>query len=197
LDSLSGATPSIVTSMRSVRGDVERIAAVLGTVDSVLGNIGRLPGVPNYAPDQPLASTVLGLRPELDALIDGLVAVDTAVQQIDRDAGPLTARLATLRADLGALRTDVADAERLLAEYQGSTLEAQVLARRTRSGLARDLTETRVLVVLAGVVFLVGQVVPLTLRRLLLDAGPPVDPPVDSPAPDRSADSPAEAPAQG
>jgi hypothetical protein len=74
--------------------------------------------------------------------------------------------LRNLQTNLAALRTDVSNSRTLLSEYQATAQRAQRVASSVRTDLGNDLTKTRILIVVAGLLFIVGQIVPLALSRL-------------------------------
>ena len=166
LDSLATATPALTTGTVAVRDNIERIAGVVDTLESVIGAFGRLPGVPDYEPDESLAAALRRLRPDLDPIIQALTAISSGVAQLDRDAQPLVLDLRNLQTNLGALRTDVSNSRTLLSEYQSTAQRAQRVASDVRTDLGSDLTGTRILIVVAGLLFILGQIVPLALSRL-------------------------------
>ncbi|MEO5839358.1 MAG: hypothetical protein ABIQ73_07545 [Acidimicrobiales bacterium] len=166
LDTLATATPSLTNGMVSLRDNIEQIAAAVQILEGVIGAVGRLPGVPDYDPSVSLATSLRRLRPDLDPIIQALSGINTSVGQLDRDVQPLVTDLRNLQADLAALRIDVGNSRTLLADYQATAGRAQRLASSVRTDLRNDLTETRILIIVAGLLFIIGQIVPLALSRL-------------------------------
>ena len=166
IDSLATATPALTGGIVSLRDNIGQIADVVQILEGVIGGVGRLPGVPDYDPDQSLAQALRELRPDLDQFVQALSGINTSVGQLDRDVQPLVRDLRTLEENLAALRTDVQNSRTLLSEYQATTQRAQRVAASVRSDLGSDLTETRILIIVAGLLFIVGQIVPLALSRL-------------------------------
>ena len=166
IDTLAGATPSLTNGIISLRDNIEQIAGVVQILEGVIGAVGRLPGVPDYNPDQSLATALRRLRPDLDPIIQALSGINTSVGQLDRDVQPLVVDLRNLQTNLAALRVDVGNSRKLLSEYQATAQRAERVATNVRTDLGNDLTETRVLIVVAGLLFIAGQMVPLALSRL-------------------------------
>ena len=166
IDSLASATPALTNGIVSLRDNIEAIADVVEILEGVIGGVGRLPGVPDYDPDQSLAQALRQLRPDLDPIIQALSGINASVGQLDRDVQPLVRDLRDLEKNLAALRTDVKNSRTLLSEYQATAQRAQRVASSVRTDLGSDLTETRILIIVGGLLFIVGQIVPLALSRL-------------------------------
>lgn len=171
LDGVAGATPALVAGTADLQRNLTDLADVVATVEGVVGAVGRLPGVPDYVPKESLAASVRRLGPDLAPIVDALRAIDTNLGAIDRDVRPLAAQLDVLHDDLVRLGQDVDEGRTLIDSYRATATRAQAVARDTRAGLDGDLRRSRVLVVLVGLLFIAGQLVPLTLRALLLDRG--------------------------
>lgn len=166
IDGLETATPALTNGMMSVQNNIGRIADVVDTLESVINAFGRLPGVPDYNPDEPLADALRRLRPDLDRIVQALGGINQSVGQLDGNIQPLVSDLRELEQNLAALRADVTNSRTLLNEYQRTALRASAVATDVRTDLGNDLTQTRILIVAAGVLFIVGQIVPLALSRL-------------------------------
>ena len=166
LDTLATATPSLTNGIVSLRDNIEQIADVVQILEGVIGAVGRLPGVPDYDPSVSLATSLRRLRPDLDPIIQSLSGINTSVGQLDRDVQPLVSDLRNLQTNLATLRTDVGNSRILLSQYQATTQRAQRVASNVRTDLGDDLTETRILIIVAGLLFIAGQIVPLALSRL-------------------------------
>jgi uncharacterized phage infection (PIP) family protein YhgE len=166
LDSLADATPALTNGVVSLRDNIDEIAGLLETLETVIEAIGRLPGVPDYAPSQSLANALRELRPSLDPIVEGLSSINTSMSQLDRDSQPLVNDLRELQRSLDTLRADVTESKTLLDEYQSTARRAQTIATDVKTDLGNDLTQTRLLIIITGVLFIVGQIVPLALSRL-------------------------------
>src|SRR5688572_22404376 len=79
IDSLSSATPALTNGIVSLRDNIENIADVVEILEGVIGGVGRLPGVPDYDPDQSLAQALRRLRPDLDPIIQALSGINQSV----------------------------------------------------------------------------------------------------------------------
>ena len=180
LDTLASATPALANGIVSLRDNIEQIATVVQILEGVIGAVGRLPGVPDYDPAVSLATALRRLRPDLDPIIQALSGIDTSVGQLDRDVQPLVSDLRNLQTNLAALRTDVSNSRTLLSEYQATAQRAQRVASSVRTDLGNDLTATRILIVVAGLLFIFGQIVPLALSRLFFAQVVPADSTVTS-----------------
>jgi hypothetical protein len=98
--------------------------------------------------------------------VEGLTSINSAMSQLDRDSQPLVNDLRELQRSLDTLRADVTESKTLLDEYQTTARRAQTIATDVKTDLGNDLTQTRLLIIITGVLFIVGQIVPLALSRL-------------------------------
>jgi DNA repair ATPase RecN len=166
IDNLESATPALTNGLTSVRNNIDQIAEVVDTLESVMNAVGRIPGLPDYNPDEPLADALRRLRPDLDRMVEALGGVNAGIGQLDDNVQPLVTDLRELEQNLAALRADVTNSRTLLTEYQRTAVRASDVANDVRADLGNDLTQTRVLIIAAGILFIVGQIVPLALSRL-------------------------------
>jgi hypothetical protein len=160
--------PQLANGVESIRDSVAEAGDAGSTIDRTLESLDDLPGVPDYGPSQSLGETITGLVDELDALARTLRSVDAGAQDVDATLAPLLADLADAREDLAALDRNLENSESLLEQYRASADEASGIALRTRADLTNDVRATRVLIVLGGLVFTVGQIVPYWLGRTIL-----------------------------
>lgn len=144
---------------------IDDLAGIGVSIDAVLGDLGRIPLAPDYDPEAGFGET-LGtlsddLAPVAAALTDLSVSLDDSTATADLlqgDIRMLADRAATVTADLDRTET-------LLGQYRANVADARRLAERTRDDLDNDLRWMRVLLIIAGANFAVGQIVPYTIGR--------------------------------
>jgi hypothetical protein len=168
IEGLTGQTPMLADGVEALRDGVAGVGEAGSTIDQTLESLDDLPGVPNYDPDQPLGETVAGLADDLDALATTLRSFQSGSEDIEATLAPLLDDLDRARADLQDLDRSLASSQTLLERYRASAEEASAIAVRTRSDLSDDVRATRALIVLGGLVFTVGQIVPYWLGRSVL-----------------------------
>jgi hypothetical protein len=169
IDVVANAVPSLTSGITSLRDNIEGIAGLVEILERVIGGVGRLPGVPDYDPDESVAEALRQLRPDLDPIIQALSGIDQSIGQLDRDLQPLVLDLRTLQTNLATLRMNVTNSRALLSDYEATAERALRVASNVRADLGNELTETRILIIVAGLLFIVGQIVPLALSRLFFE----------------------------
>jgi hypothetical protein len=97
------------------------------------------------------------------------------LEQARSSADDLSARLGQLQRDLRAVNVDVSESVALLDRYEATTSEAQALASRARDDLRSQARWARTLVVLLGVAFAAGQLLPLWMWHARPLPPPPAD----------------------
>jgi methyl-accepting chemotaxis protein len=168
MQELTAEAPQLADGVESLRANAADLSEAGTTIDRTLESIDDLPGVPDYDPRRPIGETIGGLADDLDAIATTLRSVDAGAKDIDATLAPLLADLADARADLAELDRSLENSESLLEQYRASAAEASGIAVRTRGDLSDDLRATRVLIVLGGLVFTIGQIVPYWLGRTVL-----------------------------
>jgi methyl-accepting chemotaxis protein len=168
VDELSTQAPRLADAVASLRDGVAGVGDAGTTIDETLEAIDDLPGVPNYSPSQSVGDSVASLVDDLDAIAATLRSFDQGVRDVDESVAPLLDDMRQARADLAQLDTSLASSSTLLEEYRQSAISASDIAVRTRKNLRDDVRATRLLIVLGGILFTVGQIVPYWLGRTVL-----------------------------
>lgn len=144
---------------------IDDLAAIGGSIDTVLDGLGRIPLAPDYDPDAGFGDTLARLSEDLGPVAGALTDLSeslgdstTTVDRLQTDIRMLADRSATVTADLDRTET-------LLGQYRSNVADARLLAERTRDDLDNDLRWMRILLVIAGANFAVGQIVPYTIGR--------------------------------
>lgn len=153
-----------------------RLQGVAGVIDSTLRAVSRLPVGPDFDPDQPLDDAVADVRGDLRPIADALRHSQDEFDALVESAEGFDAEIAAITADLESTRTALADADVLIERYQASAAEAGRLAVEARDRAGADVTRARVLVVVIGVLFALGQLAPYTVGRWLQAPDPVTGP---------------------
>lgn len=169
LDSVAAATPGVITALQSLQDNVGQVVDAVSAVEGVVTAIGRLPGVPEYAPRESLARSIERLQRDIGPVVTGLTTINSSLTTVDRDVAPLVTNLEALSRNVTTLRSRISESATLLDDYRATTERAQRLASQSRTNLGHDLTTTRVLIVLGGLAFMAGQLVPLMMSSLFFE----------------------------
>jgi hypothetical protein len=157
----------IADALDQVEAALPAIQQAAATIDQTLTTLSSLPLGLSYDPARPLAATIGELREGLTGLPDEL---REQAAQIERTSEALTeateGTVATADA-LADLDARLVDATALLGAYADQTAEASTLVQAQREVIATSTARTGILALVFGVVFAVGQFVPLYLGLAL------------------------------
>jgi hypothetical protein len=168
LTDLAEQMPALADGVESIRDGMADGTEAGATIDRTLEAIDDLPGVPDYSPTRPLGETLGDLTDDLDTIATALRGIDGDIQDVDSSVALVVADLRQAQADLSALDRSLAASGDLLERYRQSADAATDISVRTRNDLSDDVLVTRVLIVLGGLLFTVGQIVPFWVGRSLL-----------------------------
>jgi hypothetical protein len=168
LESLAELGDEVAPNLESATETLRSLEEVGALIDRVLVTVGNFPGTPSYDPAVPLSAQFGRLADDIEPVADTLRDVSANLGPTVDSTAEVQARLADLEAAVTDVRQDLARSDALLSEYAATARDARVLAERTRTGLANDVTAARILVVLGALVFAAGQFVPFWYGRELM-----------------------------
>jgi hypothetical protein len=158
----------VADAIEGIEEGLPAIESAAQAIDDALGALSGLPFGLAYDADRPLAASIRALREDLRDLPAEL---RDQADQVRRTADELTAATTATVATADALvRLDesIADATGLVGDYAAQTGDIQVLVETQRESLAVSARRAQRMVVAFGLVFLVGQFVPLYLGLQLI-----------------------------
>jgi hypothetical protein len=174
-ESTAALAGEIAPSIEGIDDALRSLESVTGSIDSVLRQLSSIPFGPRYDPETSFDAAVARLRADLVPIADSLEGAAAELGEFAEGSDALTAELAALAGDVEEVRRQLAGSEALLDAYRVTTADALDLAGTTRDDLGTDLARTRLLIVLLGLTFAVGQIVPAWVgRELLVTSRPPV-----------------------
>jgi hypothetical protein len=174
-ESTAALAGEIAPSIEGIDDALRSLESVTGSIDSVLRQLSSIPFGPRYDPETSFDAAVARLRADLVPIADSLEGAAAELGEFAEGSDALTAELAALAGDVEEVRRQLAGSEALLDAYRVTTGDALDLAGTTRDDLGTDLARTRLLIVLLGLTFAVGQIVPAWVgRELLVTSRPPV-----------------------
>lgn len=160
----AAAGPALVEAEATLR-ELEQIG---GTIDGILATLSNLPFGLDYDPDASFGSTMGDLADDIAPLTG---AFGTTSENLDSFAGSsseLRADIEELAESVGDINDQLADSPDLVDQYRTNVATARGVALATQSDLDSTLTYTRLLIILLGVTFAAGQLVPFWYGRELL-----------------------------
>lgn len=160
----------VASSLDSIKRSMPALVQVGGTIDTTLRAVDQLPVGPSYNPEEPFGETLAALQDDLQDLPRDLRnQADTVDEASDnlRVVGRQGERISVSMTDV---RSSLDDASAVLGEYRTTAGDARELIDETTADLGRRLTVLRVLVVVLGLIYCVGQALPLYLGHRLAEA---------------------------
>ena len=153
----------IATSLESFERSLPALIQVSGTVDRTLRAVDNLPVGPEYDPAEPFDETLLALQQDLDGLPEGLRDQADAIDAAGDNLGSVGRQSVEISDAIAEVRASLTETGRVLDEYQATTGQARDLLADTRSDLNRRLWVLRALVIVLGVIYCFGQLLPIYL----------------------------------
>lgn len=160
---------SIADAVDDIEQALPAVQQAAAAIESTLRTLDRLPLGLDYAPARSLAETVGELRVGLEGLPEELREQAEAIEGTADSLEEATAGTVATGDALGELVGRMEEATRLVGTYGQQTADAQRLVTEQRETLATNLTQTRILLWVVGVMVAMGMFVPITLGRYLMD----------------------------
>jgi methyl-accepting chemotaxis protein len=155
----------IATSLESFERSMPALIQVSGTVDQTLRAVDNLPVGPEYDPAEPFDETLQALQQDLDGLPEDLRDQADAIDAAGDNLGRVGRQSVEISDAMAEVRASLTETGRVLDEYQGTTGQARDLLADTRSDLNRRLWVLRALVIVLGVIYCFGQLLPIYLGK--------------------------------
>jgi ABC-type transporter Mla subunit MlaD len=166
---LSGSLPESLDAVAAVLPTIESIA---GTIDDALRLASRAPFGPDYDPERPFDEAIGELSTAIAPLPEQLRQLSADTEGLSGSATEIATELDALSTTVEALDDQLAQVGRLVDRYARTASEATTLTSESRADLEQSARETRTLLALLGLVFALGQIVPIWLGVVLLGDGP-------------------------
>jgi hypothetical protein len=157
----------IAGSLDAVDDALPALIQVAGVIDRTLSGLSVLPFGPDYGPDEPFDDSLRAIQREFDGLPDALREQAALIRDGSRDLRSVRVGTAVIADDLDALQATLADSAELVDRFAATATSARELVVEDQDGIQRQLGWARVLVVVLGVTFAAGQVLPLGVGWLL------------------------------
>lgn len=160
----------VASSLESVQRSLPALIQVGDTIDTTLRAVDRLPAGPSYEPEEPFAETLQALQEDLDSLPGDLRDQADTIDEAGDNLRDVGAQGVAVADALTEVRTSLDDTGEVLGQYRTTAGEARGLLERTTEELDRRLTLLRVLVVVLGLIYCAGQLLPWYLGHRMATA---------------------------
>lgn len=159
----------VADSLEAVQTTLPTIIQVGGTIDSTLRTVDQLGG-PEYAPEEPFDQTLQALEENLDGLPEDLRSQADAIDLAGENLRTVGTQGVAVADAISDARDSLDEAAVVLGEYRSAAGQAKDLIDDTRADLDRRMLLLRILVVVLGVIYCAGQLLPLYLGHRLARA---------------------------
>jgi methyl-accepting chemotaxis protein len=153
----------IAVSLESFERSMPALIQVSGTVDQTLRAVDNLPVGPEYDPEEPFDETLQALQEDLDGLPEDLRDQADAIDEAGSNLARVGRQSVEISTSLADVRASLTETGRVLDQYQATTGQARDLLDDTRSDLNRRLWILRALVIVLGIIYCFGQLLPIYL----------------------------------
>jgi ABC-type transporter Mla subunit MlaD len=163
---LGGSLPDSLDAVAKVLPTIESVAS---TVDDTLRALSDIPFGPDYNPSQPFDETIGQLSDAIGPLPDQLRTLAGDFDQVTGSTADISTQIEALGEEVATLGTQLATVSTLVERYATTASDASDRATQSRADLASSAKATRLLILLLGIVFALGQIVPIWLGVELLN----------------------------
>lgn len=172
LADVEALTSDVPQALAEFQSTLDRVAGAAGDIDSILVQLARLPLAPDYDPETTLSAQLRELSDDLDPVIGTLSGSGDDIAELRATTSELRAELGGLTGEVRALVTRMDESADLVGRYRDQAGRAGELVAGSREDLDGNVTAMRVLIVLGGLVFAAGQLVPWWVGSGLLASHP-------------------------
>ena len=164
---LGGTLPTGLEAINTVLPTIQSIAK---SVDDTLELLDEVPFGPNYQPVEPFDAAIGRLSTALTPIPGELRVLSGNFDKLNKSTTTMAADIARLGTDIDVLNRQLADVGRLLDRYEATARRAKALTSTSQADLSRSADLTSWLLIALGLVFALGQIVPIWLGSVLLSS---------------------------
>jgi len=161
---IGGSLPDALDAVGGVLPTIESIAS---SIDTALRVASRAPFGPNYDPAKPFDEAIAELSHAIGPLPEQLRSLSRQFSALNGSSKDIGTQLAVLADNVDVLDQQLGQVSTLIARYSTTADDAKFVATRSRLELQSTARGARVLLVLLGAVFALGQIVPIWLGSAL------------------------------
>lgn len=169
VDEIDDLTTTVGPTLRDAAVTLRQLEDVGSTIDALLGNLSSIPFAPDYAPDRELGESIGAVADEIEKLPAEFDQTSEDLAGFGLALGDVQRQIRALATDIGAVNDSLSETGPLIADYRDNIADARAIAVSTRDDLDGSVALMRLLLVLGGLVFAAGQLVPFWVGRELLE----------------------------
>lgn len=160
----------VARSLESLERSMPALVQVGASVDTTLRAIDELPVGVAYDPDEPFDASLRSLQEQLNGLPGDLREQADAIEAAGDNMRTVSRQSVDVADSMTDVRASLDDAGEVLGEYRTTAGNARDLLDQTQSDLQRRLWVLRGLLIGLGLVYCVGQLLPIHLGNRMVKA---------------------------
>lgn len=166
--SVDELTDIVGPALEDASSTLRTLEGVGNDIDGVLESLSDIPFGPDYDADNGLGATIGSLADTFEALPEEFEETSEELDGFSNSLVELSDEVSQLSSDIDDVTSELAGSDELVELYRENIAEARRVAVETRDGLEGDITAMRLILVIAGLNFAIGQIVPFWVGRELL-----------------------------
>lgn len=168
VDTVQGVLDDVGPTLDGASASLRSLEEVADGLDSLLRRFSDIPFAPSYDEDLALGPSIGDVADDVESLPDTFSQASTDLDGFTSSVNELSGELEALAASVDEIVAGLGDREELIEQYRSNVTDARTVAVDTRDGLDGDVGWLRLLLVLGGLNFGVGQIVPFWVGRNLI-----------------------------
>lgn len=169
VDEIEVLTTTIGPTLDDAAVTLRQLEDVGTTIDNLLGDLSSVPFAPDYQPDRELGESIGAVADEIEKLPAAFDQTSTNINGFGVALADVQREIRTLAADIDEVNDGLTDTGPLISDYRRNVAEARAIAVSTRDELDGSVGLMRLLLVVGGLVFAAGQLVPFWVGRELIE----------------------------
>ena len=169
VDEIDDLTTTVGPTLSDAAVTLRQLEDVGSTIDGLLSDLSSIPFAPDYQPDRELGESIGAVADEIDKLPAEFEQTSDDLAGFGEALDDVEAQIRALAADIDAVNDGLAETGPLISDYRRNIAEARAIAVSTRDDVDGSVALMRLLVVMGGLVFAAGQLVPFWIGRDLLE----------------------------
>lgn len=165
--SVAELTVEVPEALVEFQATLDQVAGAAGGVESVLEGLSRVPFGPDYDPETTLADQLRQLSGDLDPVVSALADARPGVEGLEDRSAELRRELQVLGVEVQSLVRRLDRSAELVSRYREQAGRVEDIVVDSRDDLDARVALMRALVVIGGVAFAGGQLVPLWIGSQL------------------------------
>ncbi len=169
VDEIDDLTTTIGPTLTDAGVTLRQLEDVGSTIDDLLGDLSSIPFAPDYQPERELGESIGAVADEIEKLPAEFEQTSEDIDGFETALDDVQLQIRALATDIDAVNRSLDETGPLITDYRRNIDDARIVAVTTRDDLDGSVTLMRLFLVLGGIVFAIGQLVPFWYGRELME----------------------------